>query len=148
VTAISTTPPSVSPSFLHWSNELDHAPLGVGVGHADLGELGRFEYLRGAALADLRFDAADLGDVAHHTHAEAFEHLARESAGRDARGGLARGGALEHVADVAVVVLHRAHEIGVSRTRARDDDRVVAGRPDRPTSSCSSSSSPCFLRRA
>ena len=48
----------------------------------------------------------------------AAEQLPREPAERDARGGLARAGALEHVANVVVVVLERAGEIGVARAAA------------------------------
>ena len=46
------------------------------------------------------------------------EQLAGDRADRDARRGLARARALEHVADVVVAVLHDAGEIGVARDAA------------------------------
>ena len=47
--------------------------------------------------------------------ADVREQLARDGAGGDARGGFARAGALEHVADVVVAVLERAGQVGVAR---------------------------------
>ena len=59
----------------------------------------------------------DLDDVRVHVHAErAQERLAQRAAG-DARGGLARGGPLEDVADVGLLVLLRAHQVGVAGAR-------------------------------
>ena len=48
------------------------------------------------------------------------EQLARQRAGGDAGCGLARAGALEHVADVFVAVLDGAGKIRMARTRPRD----------------------------
>ena len=49
------------------------------------------------------------------------EQLPRDRARRDARRGLARARALEHVANVGAVVLDGARKVGVPRTRPRDD---------------------------
>ncbi len=62
-------------------------------------------------------DGGDLHDVRAHVHAERGEIGLAQGAAGDARGGLARGGALEDVADVGVLVLLRADEIGVAGAR-------------------------------
>ncbi len=62
-------------------------------------------------------DRGDLHDVRAHLHAErAQERLAQRAAG-DARGRLARGGPLEDVAHVCLLVLLRADEVGVAGAR-------------------------------
>ena len=62
-----------------------------------------------------------------HLHAERGEERLAQRAAGDARGGLARGGPLEDVADVGVVVLLRADEIGVAGARQVDlGDRLLA----------------------
>ncbi len=64
-----------------------------------------------------------------HLHAErAQERLAQPAAGH-ARGGLARGGALEDVAHVRLLVLLRAHEVGVSGARQVDLLDLLVDRP-------------------
>ncbi len=74
-------------------------------------------------------DTADRGDVAGDANAEAAEQLSGQRAGRDAGGGLARAGALEHVADVGVAVLDRAGEVGMARSRPRHVGTILgAGR--------------------
>ena len=61
--------------------------------------------------------------------ADRREQRLADRAARDARRGLARGGALEHVADVREAVLPDPHEIGV--TGAREVHLLRLGR-DRP----------------
>ena len=63
--------------------------------------------------------------MARDANAEAAEQLPGQRSGGHAGGGLARAGALEHVADVVVTVLDRAGEIGVARPRARDVGPVL-----------------------
>ena len=58
--------------------------------------------------------------------AEVLQELAGDRADRDARGGFARARALEHVAHVVVAVLDDAGQVGVARSRARDDGAVDA----------------------
>ena len=64
-----------------------------------------------------RRDRADPRDVRAHLHAELAQEGLGERAGRHARGGLARRGALEHVAHVRVPELLDAGEVGVARAR-------------------------------
>ena len=71
----------------------------------------------GAAVVGLRLDVADGEHPAEHADAEQSEQTLGDRAHRDARGGLARRGALEHVAHVVEVVLHDAREIGVTGPR-------------------------------
>ncbi len=52
--------------------------------------------------------------------AEGGEEAAGDRAGRDASGGLAGAGALEHVADVVVAVLLGADQVGVAGARQVD----------------------------
>ena len=80
--------------------------------------------------------------------ADGREELARDRADGDARGGFARAGAFEDVADVVVAVLDDAGEVGVTRARPRDRrtidaGRVGAARPPRRPSCAASSPSPC-----
>src|SRR6185369_15305183 len=65
---------------------------------------------------------------ARNLDAEARQQLTRQRARRNTRGGFAGAGALEHVTDVGMSVLHRAGEVGVSWTRACDRRAVGAGR--------------------
>ena len=53
--------------------------------------------------------------MADDVGAELAEQLPGDRADRDTGRGLAGAGALEHVADVVVAVLHDAGEIGVAR---------------------------------
>src|SRR6266540_5809716 len=96
-----------------------HAPRRFGVGAAN-GR--RFDVLdlhgvRAAAL-EPDVDGADRLGEAEDLDAEVAEQLARDASGGNARGGLARGRALEHVADVGVAVLQGTREVGVPRTQA------------------------------
>ena len=59
----------------------------------------------------------DLHDVRAHLHAERAQKRLRQRAAGDARGGLARGGPLEDVAHIALLVLPGAHQVGVAGTR-------------------------------
>ena len=61
----------------------------------------------------------------------AREQLPGHRAGGDAGGGFTRAGALEHVANVVVIVLERAGEIGVTRTRPHHRRAIGAGRAGR-----------------
>src|SRR5436190_2108602 len=87
---------------------------------SNLGSLGAARQLvqRNVELAEAH--AADLGHVAQNADAELREQPLGHARHGHARGGLAGTGALEHVANVAVAVLHRAGEVGVARSRARD----------------------------
>ncbi len=73
-----------------------------------------------------RLGPADADDVAEHGNAERVDKLLGEGADRDARGGLARRGALEHVADIVEIVLEHAGQIGVAGARARNRFRFAA----------------------
>ena len=98
----------------------DDGRLGLRMSAADLRGL--------RALLDLvprhlevegRSDAADLGDVTEDRDPEFRQQALGHARHRDPRGRLASAGALEHVADVAVAVLHRAREVCVPGARAR-----------------------------
>ncbi len=74
-------------------------------------------------------DGGDLNHVRVDLDAErAQERLAERPAGH-ARGGLAGGGALEDVAHVALLVLLRAHEVGVAGPRQVDLGDLGLDRP-------------------
>ena len=75
-------------------------------------------------------DAVDAIHVAHDLDVERSEQLPGDGACRDARRGLARARALEHIANVGAVVLDGARQIGVPGTRPRHD------RPDRSGGAC------------
>ncbi len=97
-----------------------HRAAGVGVQAAhgrgvDLGEV--LQPQRGWRG---RVDRGDLDDMRAHLHAERGEKRLAQRAAGDARGGLARGRPLEDVADVRLVVLLRADEIGMARARQVD----------------------------
>src|SRR5437763_1585332 len=64
-----------------------------------------------------RTHRGDLDHVRVHLHAELAQERLAQATPCHARGGLARGGALEHVAHVAVLVLVSAHEIRMAGTR-------------------------------
>ena len=70
---------------------------------------------------------ADAEDVADDLGADLAQQLPGDGADGDARGGLARAGALEDVADVVVPVLDHAGEIGVAGPRTRDHRTIDAG---------------------
>ena len=71
----------------------------------------------------------------------ALQQLPGDRADGDARRGLARAGALEHVAHVVVAVLHEAGEVGVAGPRARHR-RPIGARSRPPASSAST----CIVR--
>ena len=76
-----------------------------------------------------RVHRGDLDDVRVHAHAErAQERLAQRPAGH-ARGRLARGGALEDVAHVGLLVLLGAHEVGVAGARQVHLGDLLRDRP-------------------
>ena len=66
-------------------------------------------------------------DVADDLDVELPQQLPRDRAGGHARGGFARAGALEHVANVGAVVLDDAGKVGMARARPRDDRPCRAG---------------------
>ncbi len=80
----------------------------------------------GEHIGDRR--VANRRDVADDLGAEVLQQLTGNRSDGDARGGLARAGALEHVAHVLVPVFGDAGEVGVAGTRTRDDRTVHAGR--------------------
>ena len=63
---------------------------------------------------------ADREDMAREPDADLREQLPRDGAGRDARRGFARAGALEDVAHVAAAVLGDAGQVGVAGARPGD----------------------------
>src|SRR5438067_2123288 len=97
----------------------DFSGLGRGIRAADLGALrAARELVPGdAELTDAR--AADLGDVAQDRDAELRQQALGHAGHGHARGRLAGAGALQHVADVTMAVLHGAGEIGMSGPRPR-----------------------------
>ena len=98
----STIPPSVSRSFARRVGR---------VAHPFLGRL-----------------AADLDRATGDLDPELAEERLRDRAGGDVDGGVARRGTLERVADVVVVVLEDAGEVGVPRPGQRDGLRALPGR--------------------
>src|SRR5690349_23177996 len=82
----------------------DHRALRVRVGDAHLrflGDAAQFLYRDIGGSPGL--GRADADDVAENLDTEGREQLSGQGANRDARGGLARGGAFEHVADIVEV---------------------------------------------
>ena len=76
-----------------------------------------------------RLDRPDLGHVRDDGHAQrAQERLGQRAAG-DPRGGLARRGALEHVADIGEAELLHAREVGVAGAREVHLGHVGLDRP-------------------
>ena len=73
----------------------------------------------GKRVGTPRVDAAEVHDVAADANAELVEQPLADRAGGDARGRLARRGALEDVARVVAVVLEQAGEVGVAGPRTR-----------------------------
>ena len=123
----STTPPSVSPSFLHASISAIIARSAAG----SATRTAESSVIRASSLdrdvgGHFRLDRSDTHDVTEHGNSERLQQLPRERADRDARGGLARRGAFQHVADIVEVVLEHAGQIRVSRPRARDGLRLAA----------------------
>ena len=81
-----------------------------------------------------RADAAERHEVRADLDAELLEQAPRHGAGRDARRGLARRGALEDVAGIDAIVLEHADEVGVAGPRPGDAPapRFAGRRPRRP----------------
>ena len=105
----------------------DDRALGLRVGHPHLRFLGDApQFVDRKILGRFRFGRADADAVSEHRDAERREQLLGQRADRDARGGLARRRAFEHVADVLEVVLQHAGEVGMTGARARDDGRLAA----------------------
>jgi hypothetical protein len=73
---------------------------------------------------------ADAHRVAAHLDAEVAEEEPGQGAGGNARRGLAGAGALQHVPQVVVAVLHHAGEVGVTGAQTRDRRRRVRDRLD------------------
>src|SRR5262249_38828146 len=98
----------------------DHRGLGGGVGAPDFGALRAPSDLvpGNVELADAR--AADLRHVTQHRDAEFGEEPLRDTRDRHASGCLPGAGALQHITDVSVAVLHRTGEVGVPGARTRD----------------------------
>ena len=90
----------------------DHRGLGVGVRAAQRRGVGLLARARRARRVDGH--AADLGRERPDLDAELAQERPGDAAGRDARRRLARGRALEHVADVVEAVLERARQVGVA----------------------------------
>src|SRR5581483_4216398 len=59
---------------------------------------------------------------------ELSQHLTRDCADRDPRGGFPGAGTLQDVADIVVPVFHRPRQVGVTRTRTRDGGAFLARR--------------------
>ena len=98
-----------------------HRAAGLGVQAAHRRGVNLGEVLQPKRRGGLRrVDRGDLDDMRAHVHAQRGEERLAQRAAGDARGGLARRGPLEHVADVRVVVLLGADEIGVAGTRQMD----------------------------
>src|SRR6185436_5776834 len=93
---------------------LDHEPLRLRIGAADLAGLRPARDLVPGLRERPDAHAADLGDVAQDGDAELAEEPPGHAGHRHPRGGLAGAGALQHVADVAVVVLHGPRQVGVA----------------------------------
>ena len=97
----------------------DHVDFGIEVGAAqrrvgaDVAR--RFER---DAKRRVEADAVDAIDVADDLDVECLQQLPGDRAGRDARRGLARARALEHVANVGAVVFDRARKVGMARAAA------------------------------
>ena len=68
-------------------------------------------------LAQRRRDAGDLDHVREHLDPERAQELLAQRAAGDARRGLPRGRAFEHIAHVREAELHRPDQIGVPGTR-------------------------------
>ena len=105
-------------------DRLDHAARRLVVRAADLA---RHRAIEGLLVTGVgrRLDVADPDDPAAHAHLAESEERLRERPRGDACGGLARRGALEHVADVVVAELQRAREVGVPRPREHDGPRTA-----------------------
>ena len=127
-TTTSNTPPTVSPADRASSIRAIIARLGVRVRAAQRRRVGLLA--RAGRVGRVDGDAADLGGERPDLDAELAQERARDAAGRDPRRGLARGRALEHVADVVEAVLERAGEVGVAGPDAGDRRRplVAVGR--------------------
>ncbi len=108
---------------------LDHRGARLGVEAAHRVVVDRGEVLRAEVGALRRPHRGDLGHVAVDADAKRGEEAAGQRAGRDAGGGLAGAGPLEHVADVGVAVLLGADQVGVAGPRQVD---LVDLRVDRP----------------
>src|SRR5215813_12863696 len=100
-------------------DSLDHGALGRGIGAADLRG-----FSAGADLFPRKHEGADVHttdfrDVAQDGNAELAEDALGHACYRHAGGGLPRARALQHVAAVAVPVLHGPRQIGVPGPRPR-----------------------------
>ena len=93
----------------------------AGRGRAQLGapRAGGLEGVRAHGLA------AELDDVGEDLDPEVLEHLPRRAGQGDARGGLARAGALEHRARVAHAELLAAGQVGVARPWIARDGELL-----------------------
>ena len=76
--------------------------------------------------------AADGDDTGADVDAERAQQLLRDGPRGDPRRGLARGGALEDVAEIAAVVLHPAGEVDVARPRRVHAPLLGFGAVERP----------------
>src|SRR3990172_4649521 len=99
----------------------DHRALRLRIGHPHLRLLGD-----PAKLGDARFTwnscvyRPDTHDVAQHLDAKWIEDLPCQRADRDPRGGLARRGPFEYVANVVEIVLEHSGQVGVPGPRSRN----------------------------
>ena len=102
-------------------------PQAVDLGHHRLGRLGvqaadgrvvdPLEVLGREVVALGRAHRGDLDHVAEDAHADRGEKALRDRARRDPRRGLARAGALEHVADVGEAELLQPRQVRVAGSR-------------------------------
>ena len=91
----------------------DHRGLGVGVRAAQRRRVGLVA--RAGRVGRVEGHAADLGRERPALDAELAQERPRDAAGRDPGRRLARGRALQHVADVVEAVLEGAGQVGVAR---------------------------------
>src|SRR5581483_6747021 len=114
-------------AMLRGADLLDHLLAARLIGTPDIRRLGAFIGANRIVHA-WRLDRADLCRIAHHPHAEPREERLRDAADGDPNRRLPSTGLLEHVPDIAMAVLDRANEVGMTGPRTGDD---LFGR-DRP----------------
>ena len=117
----------------------DHRRLGVGVRAAQRRGVGLVA--RPGRVGRIDGHAADLGRERPDLDAELAQERPGDAAGRDPRRRLARGRALEHVADVVEAVLERAGEVGMTGPDAGDRRRPLVAVLGRGAASSAASSS-------
>src|SRR5262249_23110419 len=104
----------------------DHGALGRGIGATDLRGFSASTDLFPRKLQGADVHATDFRDVAQDGDPELTEDALGHARYRHAGGGLPRARALQHVADVAVPVLHGPRQIGVPRPGPRPPPCLAA----------------------